>query len=82
MVDIIIPHSNIDKYRERNLFFVVQYYKLLLPNSNIIIVEQNTKTDISEIKQFVDTHILVRCNNDLFCKSLLLNEGYKKHKNK
>ncbi|MFA5207185.1 MAG: galactosyltransferase-related protein [Candidatus Paceibacterota bacterium] len=82
MIDIVIPHSNIDEYRKRNLFFIVKYYKEYLPDSNIIIVEQNTETDINEIKDLIGTHLKLKITEQLFCKSYLLNEGYNGNKNK
>jgi len=82
MIDIIIPHSAVDVSRERNLFFVVKYYKKHLPNANIVIVEQNTETDINEINNLVGTHLKIKTEEKLFCKSLLLNEGYNVSKNK
>jgi predicted glycosyltransferase involved in capsule biosynthesis len=82
MIDIIIPHCAVDDYRNRNLFFVVKYYKEYLPNANIIIIEQNTETDITEINDLVNTHFKIKTEEPLFCKSLLLNEGYNISKNK
>jgi len=76
MVDIIIPHSNLDKYRVRNLFFIVKYYKEFLPDSNIIIVEQNTETDITEINDLVKSHIKLKIDKELFHKSYILNEAF------
>lgn len=82
MFDVIIPHSNIDGYRTRNLSFIVKHYKEYLPDSNIIIVEQNTETDISEIADLVDVHLKIKMEEKLFCKSFLLNEGFNIHKSK
>jgi len=82
MIDIIIPHSNVDKFRMRNLFFIVKYYKKYLPDSNIILVEQNTESDISEIKDLINLHLKIKTKESLFSKSFLLNEGYNAGKNK
>lgn len=76
MIDIIIPHSAADLSRNRNLFFVVKYLKKHLPNAKIIIVEQNTETDITEVSGLVEEHLKIKTKESLFCKSLLLNEGY------
>lgn len=82
MIDIVIPHSNIDTYRTRNLHSVVKYYKEYLPDSNIILVEQNTETNISEIYNMVNIHLKLKMKENLFCKSFLLNEGYNLCRNK
>ncbi len=82
MIDIVIPHSADDLTRNRNLFFVIKYLKNNLPDSNIIIVEQNTETDISTINDLVNIHLKIKVENNLFCKSLLLNEGYNVCNNK
>lgn len=76
MIDIIIPHSAVDLSRNRNLFYVVKYIKKHLPTANIIIVEQNTQTDITEINKLVKVHLKLKLKEKLFCKSYLLNEGY------
>ena len=82
IIDVIILHGNADDSRTRNLFFVVKYYKEYLPNSNIIIVEQNTETDINEIKDLVGTHLKIKMPKSLFCRSYLFNEGYNIRKGK
>ena len=76
MIDIVIPHSNVDAFRTRNLLFVVRYYKAYFPDSNIILVEQNTETNISEIGDLIDLHLKIKTKEPLFCKSYLLNTGY------
>ena len=55
-IDIIIGHSNTHESRDRNIRFIVQRYQELLPKSRITIVEQNTKSDLSDLN--VDQHIL------------------------
>jgi len=82
MIDIIIPHTNADEYRRRNLFFIIRYYKEYLPESNIILVEQNTETDITELSELVHLHMKIKTTEPLFCKSYLLNEGYNAGTNK
>jgi len=82
MIDIIIPHSDADEYRRRNLIFIIKYYKDYLPESNIILVEQNTETDITEISELVYLHLKIKTIEPLFCKSYLLNEGYNAGTNK
>lgn len=81
MIDIVIIHSNKDEYRERNLLYIIERYKRLIPKSNLILVEQNTETNNIIIDKFVDIKVNIKTHFDLFCRSLCLNEGFKKCKN-
>ena len=48
-IDVIIGHSNTHNSRDKNVRFIVNRYKQLLPSAKITIVEQNTKSDLSEL---------------------------------
>lgn len=80
MVDVVIIHSNADIYRERNLNFILYYYRKLIPDCNIILVEQNSVTENNLIDRYVDNHVKIITENNLFCRSLCLNTGYKNRK--
>ena len=75
-VDIIIPFKNSTIERERNLFFVIKYYKKYLPYSNIILVEQDTTTDLKDLSILVSKHIHILNTNSLFRKTYLFNQGF------
>ena len=55
-IDIIIGHSNTHDSRDRNLRFIVARYQKLLPSAKITIVEQNTESDLTDLK--VERHLL------------------------
>ena len=76
IVDILIPFRSVDEFRIRNLFFTVRYYKKYIPNSNIIIIESDSDTDITEIKDLVSKHLKIRTNNKVFCRSMSFNQGF------
>lgn len=73
---IIIPFKNNDKLRERNLQFILNYYKKYLPDSEIIVVEQNTSTDFLLTSDKVEKYLKVKTKDDFFAKAFLLNSGY------
>lgn len=75
-VDIIIPFRNNSDLRLNNLKYVIKYYKKFLPSANIIIVEQDTLTDFKELNKLIYKHLIINLNENLFCRSFLLNEGY------
>jgi predicted glycosyltransferase involved in capsule biosynthesis len=77
MIDIVLIHSNTDKSRERNLNFILYYYKELIPDSNIILVEQDTVTKNDIIDKYVNNHVKILSTTGFFCRSLCLNVGYK-----
>ena len=54
--DVIIGHSNTHDSRDRNLRFIVARYQKLLPSAKITIVEQNTESDLTDLK--VERHLL------------------------
>ena len=63
---------NSDIYRERNLNYVIKYYLKKCKDSNIIIVEQNTNTEIKENERI--KHIKINTNN-LYNRGLGFNIG-------
>ena len=73
---IIIPFKNNDKSRERNLHFILNYYKKYLPSSEIIVVEQNTHTDFLLTSDKVEKYLKIKTNDNFFAKALLFNSGY------
>ena len=48
-IDVIIGHSNTHNSRDKNLRFIVNRYKKLLPSAKITIVEQNTESNLSDL---------------------------------
>lgn len=73
-IDVIIPYMAKPKSRVTNLMFIIRYYRKYLKNANIILVEQNGYTN--EADTWVDKHLSVNLNENLFCKSYLFNEGF------
>lgn len=73
--DIIIAHRNENNYRERNLKEILKYYlDIIDPDTRIIIVEQNTDTEIS-IDDSRIVHIKEKYDTEYFWKAKLLNRG-------
>lgn len=73
--DFIIAHHNENIYRERNLNEIIKYYLTIIPvDTNIIIVEQGTRTviDVSDSRII---HINENYDTEYFWKSKLLNRG-------
>jgi hypothetical protein len=75
-IDIIIPFKNSDEYRKTNLLFIIKYYKKYLPNANIIIVEQDTKTNLEQVSELVSKHLYILNTNTFFRKAYLFNQGF------
>jgi predicted glycosyltransferase involved in capsule biosynthesis len=73
---IIIPFKNSDKLRERNLHFMLNYYKKYLPSCEIIVVEQNTNTNFLLTSDKVDKYLRVKTKDNFFAKAFLFNSGY------
>jgi hypothetical protein len=71
-MNIIIPFYNKNIYRFRNLKFSVNYYRHHFPSSNIIVSEQNSNTDLSELP--INSHILID-DSEYFLKSKVINEA-------
>lgn len=59
--------------RELNLKYIIDFYHKNIKDSNIIVVEQDTKTDLKEFNYI--KHVQFTCN-DSFNRSLCLNIGY------
>jgi hypothetical protein len=76
--DIIIGHHNKDIYRERNLKYVLGYYSKRCPDSNIIVVEQNSETDLKEFSSV--NHVKIN-HGKLYNRGLGFNTGMKQVKN-
>jgi predicted glycosyltransferase involved in capsule biosynthesis len=76
MFSVIIPFKNNSKSREKNLFFILDYYKKYLPSAEIIVVEQNTHTDFTPVYDKIDKHLKIKTSDNLFSKALLFNSGY------
>jgi len=74
-VEIIIPHQNSSSYRERNLRYTLNYYLESEAVSKVILVEQETETDIKLHDKF--EHIMVKEDEHYFCRAALINEGAK-----
>lgn len=74
MFDIIIGHLNVDRYREKNLRYTIDYYTKHCPFANIIVVEQKTKTDLSMYSNV--KHIAVD-GFEYYSRSFGFNEGMK-----
>jgi len=77
-MDIIIPHYNADRYRERNLKYVIEH---CLKNNNsdirIIVFEQyNRDNPLPSLKVPV-IHIHMTSEDGIFCKSKIINKAIK-----
>jgi hypothetical protein len=72
-VAILIPFKNINTHRLSNLFYVIEYYSFYMPEAKILVIEQNTNTDFSNLKV---QHHLSTLKETLFCRGFLFNEGY------
>lgn len=73
-VDVLIPFRNAAPERLRNLAFTIGYYRRHLPTARIILAEHEGPTPLPE-GVTVDLHLSVSGDEDLFNKSLLLNEA-------
>jgi len=77
VINVIIPFKNVDNTRKRNLIFTINYYKKHIQNNkrlNIIVVEQDTDTDLSSIKNI--NHIKLKLYSD-FSRGICFNIGVK-----
>ena len=76
MVSVIIPHTSTNIYRKRNLQFICEHYLSLLPEIEILVIEQDLKSKIqNEISKNVK-HIFLK-NNFVYNKSWAINIGVK-----
>jgi len=76
-MDIIIPHYNTSRYRERNLEYVLQYY-VDNTDCNIILSEQfesSSKSGGHELRNSRVLHGKTYFNDSIFRKSHLINNG-------
>ena len=73
---IIIGFRNAVADRLRNLKYTINYYKKHLPDCKIIIVEQDSKTDLTDVLDKIDKYVYVNTNGDFYSRSLGFNQGF------
>ena len=74
-VSIIINHSNTHPSRDRNLRFVLERYHRILPGAEVIVVEQNTKTDLGNF-EYINKHLTISSPEGYdFSRGYGFNEG-------
>lgn len=73
---ILIPFRDSCPDRLSNLVCVIKYLNRFIPKAKIVIIEQNTITDLSYLDNMIYRHIHSVLTEDLFCRGFLLNEGY------
>jgi predicted glycosyltransferase involved in capsule biosynthesis len=77
-VSIIINHSNTHPSRDRNLRFVIDRYYKILPGAEVIIVEQNTESDLTDFSN-IKHHLTIPSPEGYdFSRGYGFNEGYKR----
>ena len=77
-VTYIVPHRNLDEYRERNIRLVLDWIRLLKYDKEIIVVEQDDKPKMTFKKDV--KHIFIK-NAGQFSKSWAMNVGIKEASN-
>jgi len=77
---IIIPFRCQTEDRKRNLLYVIEYYHKYLKGCDIILVEQDTITDLGNCSSRVFKHIHYVSDTELFLKTTLLNLGFNNRK--
>lgn len=85
VLSIVIPHYNINSYRERNLSYTIGYYAIKMPDTPIVVVEQITP-DVKEfdresfIKKYPNlSWETIRTDTTDFMKSALINKAVFQH---
>jgi len=73
---VIIGFRNSIPDRLRNLIYTIKYYKKHLPDCTLIVVEQDTRADLSEVIDKIDKHVYVNTGNDFYSRSLGFNQGF------
>jgi hypothetical protein len=73
---VIIGFRDATPDRLRNLIYTVEYYKKHLPDAKIIIVEQDTKADLSAIHDKIDSYVYLNTGGDFYSRSLGFNKGF------
>ena len=68
----IIPHYNKNIFRQRNLKYTTNYYRDNFPLAKIIVIEQNSESDLSDLP--IDKHIKLK-SEEFFWKSRAINEA-------
>ena len=76
IISIVIPFKASNSERVRNLLYNIKYHKRNLPDCKIIIVEQDTVTDLTSVNSLIDVYHNIQTNNDSFRKAYLFNQGY------
>lgn len=79
MITYVIPHRNVDEYREKNLNVVLDWVRLLKYQKEIIVVEQDATKKLN-LPDDVN-HIFIK-NPGQFTKSWAMNVGIKEAKGK
>ena len=77
-VTYIVPHRNLDEYRERNIRLVLDWIRLLKYDKEIIVVEQDDKPKMTFEKDV--KHIFIK-NAGQFSKSWAMNVGIREASN-
>jgi hypothetical protein len=72
-MDIIIPHSEINGYRARNLKYTLNHYWKNTSDNKIILSEQNTRTTVNDGNRLI--HNRFETDSEFFCKSILINQA-------
>ena len=70
---VIIGFRNAIDDRLRNLNYTIAYYRKHLPEAELIVVEQDSRTDLGNR---VDKHLYINTGNDFYSRSRGFNEGY------
>ena len=73
---VIIGFRDATPDRLRNLIYAVEYYKKHLPDAKIILVEQDTKADLSAIYNKIDSYVYLNTGGDFYSRSLGFNKGF------
>jgi len=73
-ITYIVPHRNVDEYREKNLNVVLDWIRLLKYDKEIIVVEQDDKPKLN-LPEDVN-HIFIK-NAGMFTKAWAMNVGIK-----
>jgi hypothetical protein len=73
---VIIGFRDSTTDRLRNLIYTVEYYKKHLPDAKIIIVEQDTRADLTKIHDKIDRYVHLNTGGDFYSRSLGFNQGF------
>lgn len=73
---VIIGFRDAAPDRVRNLIYTVNYYKKHLPDAKIIIVEQDSRADLSLIYDKIDKYVYINTGGNFYSRSLGFNQGF------